>query len=55
MARQTVEALEAGPKHFRELMEAAGSDDGREIVRELEALYAEGRLGRDRDGRYVLG
>lgn len=49
------EALADGPKHFRELMEAAGSDDGREIVRELESLYAEGRLGRDRDGRYVLG
>ena len=49
------EALEAGPKHFRELMEAACSEDGREIVRELEALYAEGRLGRDPDGRYVLG
>lgn len=49
------EALAGGPKHFRELMEAAGSDDGREIVRELETLYAEGRLGRDRDGRYVLG
>ena len=49
------EALADGPKHFRELMEAAGSDDGREIVRDLETLYAEGRLGRDRDGRYVLG
>ena len=49
------EALADGPKHFHELMEAAGSDDGREIVRELETLYAEGRLGRDRDGRYVLG
>ena len=49
------EVLAEGPKHFRELMEAAGSDDGREIVRELETLYAEGRLGRDRDGRYVLG
>ena len=54
-ARPAAEALADGPKHFRELMEAAGSDDGREIVRELEALYAEGRLGRDRDGRYVLG
>ena len=49
------EALADGPKHFRELMEAAGSDDGREIVRDLETLYAEGRLDRDRDGRYVLG
>ena len=48
------DALDTGPKYFRELMEAAGSDDGREIVRELEALYAEGRLGRCEDGRYVL-
>ncbi len=49
------DALAAGPKHFRELMEAAGSEDGREIVRELEALHAEGRLGRDPEGRYALG
>ena len=53
--QSAAEALADGPKHFRELMEAAGSDDGREIVRELETLYAEGRLGRDRDGRYALG
>lgn len=53
--QSAAEALADGPKHFRELMEAAGSDDGREIVRELETLYDEGRLGRDRDGRYVLG
>ena len=50
-----VDALSEGPRHFRELMEAANSDDGREIVRELEALYAEGRLGRCEDGRYMLG
>ncbi len=48
------EALETGPKYFRELMEAAGSDDGRDIVRQLERFYAEGRLGRCEDGRYVL-
>ena len=48
------QALADGPKHFRELMEAAGSEDGREIVRELEALHAEGRLGRCQDGRYML-
>ena len=48
------EALAGGPRHFHELMAAAGSDDGREIVRELEALYAEGRLGRREDGRYEL-
>jgi hypothetical protein len=28
--------------------------DGREIVRELDALYAAQRLGRLDDGRYVL-
>lgn len=53
-AQSLIEALGEGPKHFRELMEATGSDDGREIVREFEALYASGRLGRLEDGRYSL-
>jgi hypothetical protein len=35
-------------------MAARGSTDGREIVRELDTLYAAGRLGRADDGRYVL-
>ena len=35
-------------------MAALGSRDGREIVRELDALYAAQRLGRGEDGRYVL-
>ena len=35
-------------------MAALGSRDGREIVRELDALYAAQRLGRLDDGRYVL-
>jgi hypothetical protein len=35
-------------------MAARGSKDGREIVRELDALYAAQRLGRLDDGRYVL-
>ena len=48
------EALTEGPKFFRELMEAAGSDDGREIVRAMEPLYASGRLERLGDGRYAL-
>lgn len=48
------EALKDGPKFFRELMEAAGSDDGREIVRALEPFYAAGRLERLADGRYAL-
>ena len=48
------EALKAGPKYFRELMDATGSDDGREIVRELEKFYGAGRLNRLDDGRYSL-
>jgi hypothetical protein len=35
-------------------MAALGSKDGREIVRELDALYAAQRLGRLDDGRYAL-
>ena len=53
--RQTVEeALRGGPKYFRELMEATGSNDGREIVRELERFYGDGSLGRNDDGKYEL-
>lgn len=47
-------ALADGPKFFEELMAALASRDGREIVRQLEAHYASGRLVRDRDGRYSL-
>ncbi len=47
-------ALAAGPASFLELMTALDSKDGREIVRELDALYAAQRLGRLEDGRYVL-
>src|SRR4030095_1690165 len=45
-------ALADGPKFFAELMAAAGSRDGREIVRELEGLRASGRLSRDNESRY---
>ena len=47
-------ALAAGPASFLELMAALGSKDGREILRELDALYKARRLGRLDDGRYVL-
>lgn len=47
------EALADGPKFFVELMAARGSRDGREIVRELEALRQAGGLSRDDEGRYV--
>ncbi|MDB5570992.1 MAG: hypothetical protein JWN93_2175 [Hyphomicrobiales bacterium] len=52
---QNVEqALEAGPLFYSHLVEAVGSTDGREVAAALDALREQGRLGRDRDGRYHL-
>ena len=52
---QTVEqALEAEPLYFADVMEAVGSLDGREVACALDELRDEGRLGRDRDGKYHL-
>jgi 2,5-furandicarboxylate decarboxylase 1 len=48
------DALADGPKYFEQLMTAVGSRDGREIVRELEALRTSVALDRDQDGRYVI-
>jgi UbiD family decarboxylase len=49
------DALREGPKFFEQLMVAIGSDDGREIVLELEDLRLKGRLKRDAtEGRYSL-
>lgn len=48
-----VAALEDGPKRFEELMAAIGSRDGREIVRELEAMRSRG-IDRDEMGRYFF-
>ena len=48
-------ALGDGPKFFEDLMAAVGSDDGREIVLELEELRRQGSLRRDpSEGRYSL-
>ena len=52
--KSVAEALAAGPASFLDLVTALGSKDGREIVRELDALYSSQRLGRLDDGRYVL-
>jgi len=49
-----VDVLTHGPASFVELMAALCSRDGREIVRELDPLYAADRLGRLDNGRYVL-
>ena len=46
-------ALEDSPKFFEELMAGLGSDDGREIVRELHTFREKG-LDRDDQGRYFL-
>jgi 2,5-furandicarboxylate decarboxylase 1 len=52
---QTVEqALSSSPMFYADVVESVGSDDGREIACALDALRQEGRLGRDRDGRYHL-
>ncbi len=52
---QNVEqALAAAPMFYADIVEAVGSDDGREIVCALDELRNAGRLGRDRDGRYHL-
>ncbi len=52
---QTVEqALEAGPLYYSHVVEAVGSSDGREVAAALDELRNQGKLGRDRDGRYHL-
>jgi 2,5-furandicarboxylate decarboxylase 1 len=47
-------ALADGPKFFEDLMSAVGSRDGREVVRELEALRVKVPLERDGEGRYLI-
>ncbi len=52
---QTVEqALATEPMFYAHLVEATGSTDGREVACALDELRQNGRLGRDRDGRYHL-
>jgi 3-polyprenyl-4-hydroxybenzoate decarboxylase len=52
---QTVEqALASAPMFYSHIVEATGSTDGREIACALDELRQNGRLGRDRDGRYHL-
>jgi 2,5-furandicarboxylate decarboxylase 1 len=48
------EALQDGPLYFREIMEALGSDDGREIAVELDELREEGALTRGPNWRWEL-
>jgi 2,5-furandicarboxylate decarboxylase 1 len=46
--------LNEGPASFQEIMAARGSRDGRDVVRELDKLYATDKLGRLENGKYVL-
>ena len=48
------EALASGPMFYAAIVEAVGSEDGREVAAALDALRQQGKLGRDRDGRYHL-
>ena len=47
-------ALEDRPMHFAELMAAVGSDDGRELTLELDALRVAGRISRLDTGQWKL-
>jgi 2,5-furandicarboxylate decarboxylase 1 len=49
-----LDVLGDGPASFQDLMAALGSRDGRDVVRELDKLYALDRLGRREDGKYLL-
>jgi UbiD family decarboxylase len=53
-AKSVADTLAAAPASFLDLMAATGSRDGRDIVRELDALYAANRLARNESGRYTL-
>jgi UbiD family decarboxylase len=53
-ARPVADALGDGPMTFGALVEAAGSRDGREVLRALDDLGREGRVERLEDGRYAL-
>jgi UbiD family decarboxylase len=48
------EALQSGPKSFRELMEATASRDGRDVVVALDAVRQELGLERTPDGKYLI-
>ena len=52
--QSVADALADGAKTFRDLIEATGSTDGREILVALETLREAGRLTRLADGRYGL-
>jgi UbiD family decarboxylase len=48
------QALEQGPQSFRDLMEATGSRDGRDVLLALDDVRRNSHLERAADGRYRL-
>lgn len=48
------EMLATGPKHFYQLMEAAGTTDGRALTLELDVMRAARSVGRTPDGLWCL-
>jgi UbiD family decarboxylase len=48
------EALKSRPMYFSELMASLGSNDGRELVLELDTLRAKGALARGQNGEWSL-
>ncbi len=52
--RPVADALADGPLAFGALVEAAGSRDGRDVLRALDDLGREGRVERLDDGRWAL-
>jgi len=47
-------ALAQGPATYLELMASTGTRDGRELLRDFDRLYEQGRLKRLKDGRYGI-
>jgi 2,5-furandicarboxylate decarboxylase 1 len=48
------EALAEKPLFFYELMDAMGSDDGREVAEDVNKLYIDGIVTRKADGEWAL-
>jgi len=49
-----LDALRQGPQSFRDLMEATGSRDGREVLLALDAVRVEAGVERTGEGHYRL-
>ena len=46
---------EGGAMFLSDIIAAVGSKDGREVIMELDEIRQDGKLMRDKDGRYLIG